>query len=454
VNQSKAVEQTLAYEQGAPLANPQIEATVARTKTVQVTAVDLDATGQALAQTLAAEGAEHAVATLAASATIVRKTSTVLPEIQDDGTTVSLVPRNRVRYAELKKLGEGGMGEVALALDEDIGRNVAVKRLHPESLTSTGMARFVDEVHVVGQLEHPNIVPIHDVGVDDQGRYFFVMKYVEGETIEQIIEKLRAKDPEYVRKYTIEARVELFMGILHALQYAHAHGIVHRDLKPANVMVGKFGEVVLMDWGIAKPLKNKRDFVSESGQENAANDTMSAKARLFTTRHGSLLGTPAYMAPEQARGRIDLIDERSDLYSAVVMLHELLGLKHYLHDKQNIASMLHAVMEESAADACQMPFFHDAPLGPPPVEYLYICNQGLQKDPKDRFQSVAELTEALQAAIEGRFQVHCHVGMTKRMAREFGRFVDRKPQMAFTTMVVGALLFLLSFAVAMRSMIA
>ncbi len=446
MNESKVVTQTVGYEQSV---SPAVRSTA-----VVATAVELNAAGNALAQTLAAEGAEHAVATMAASATAVPKSSTVLPSIEDDGTTVTLVPRNRVRYAQLKKLGEGGMGEVTLALDEDIGRNVALKRLHPGSLTSTGMARFVDEVHVVGQLEHPNIVPIHDVGIDEEGRYFFVMKYVEGETIENIIEKLQAKDPEYVRKYTIEARVELFIGVLHALQYAHAHGIVHRDLKPANVMVGKFGEVVLMDWGIAKPLKNRREIQGDAAKDDKAAETMTAKERMFTTRHGSLLGTPAYMAPEQARGRIDLIDERSDLYSAVVMLHELLGLKHYLHDKQSITSMLHAVMEESADDACAFPFFSDSALGPPPIEYLYICRQGLQKDPKDRFQTVAQLDEALQAAIEGRFQVHCAIGMTKRMSREFGRFVDRKPQVAFMTMLIGAVLFLTTAAIALRSMVA
>ena len=158
MNESKVVTQTVGYEQSV---SPAVRSTA-----VMATAVELSAAGNALAQTLAAEGAEHAVATMAASATAVPKSSTVLPSIEDDGTTVTLVPRNRVRYAQLKKLGEGGMGEVTLALDEDIGRNVALKRLHPASLTSTGMARFVDEVHVVGQLEHPNIVPIHDVGID------------------------------------------------------------------------------------------------------------------------------------------------------------------------------------------------------------------------------------------------------------------------------------------------
>src|SRR6185312_9441186 len=135
----------------------------------------------------------------------------------------------------------------------------AVKRLLPDLTSPPILARFVDEIRTVGRLEHPNIVPIHDVGVDELGRYFFVMKYVEGETLESIIDKLAAGDPAYLAKYSVEVRIELFLGILHALEYAHAQGVVHRDIKPANVMVGRYGEVVLMDWGISKPIAEKRD---------------------------------------------------------------------------------------------------------------------------------------------------------------------------------------------------
>src|SRR5262249_13795396 len=132
---------------------------------------------------------------------------------------------SRSRYEPTKLLGAGGMGEVVLVTDHDIERKVALKRLLPEMTDPSILARFVDEIRTVGRLEHPNIVPIHDVGVDELGRYFFVMKYVEGETLESIIEKLQAGDPKYVEKYSIEVRIELFLGVLHALSYAHERGI-------------------------------------------------------------------------------------------------------------------------------------------------------------------------------------------------------------------------------------
>ena len=184
---------------------------------------------------------------------------TVLPRVENEGEAVRLVRDERARYEPIRQLGMGGMGEVVLVHDQDIARPVAIKRLLPELDDAATLVRFVDEIRTVGQLEHPNIVPIHDVGVDEQGRYFFVMKYVEGETLEAIIEKLRAGDAAYHKRYTIERRMEIFLGVLHALEFAHSHGIVHRDIKPANVMVGRYGEVVLMDWGIAKPMAAARD---------------------------------------------------------------------------------------------------------------------------------------------------------------------------------------------------
>src|SRR4029077_11444666 len=125
----------------------------------------------------------------------------------------------RTRYEPSKVLGAGGMGEVVLVSDHDIDRKVAIKRLLPELTDQATLARLVDEIRTVGRLEHPNIVPIHDVGVDEAGRYFFVMKYVEGETLETIIEKLAARDPAYTARFSVEARIEIFLGLLHALEY-------------------------------------------------------------------------------------------------------------------------------------------------------------------------------------------------------------------------------------------
>ncbi|MBK8697929.1 MAG: serine/threonine protein kinase [Deltaproteobacteria bacterium] len=197
--------------------------------------------------TMAAEDARFSYARVSPG----RSRSTVLPTW--DGGAV--FREGQLRYERLQSLGEGGMGEVSLARDHDIERRVAIKRLRPEHANTSALLRFAQEVRTIGSLEHPNIVPVHDVGIDEEGQHYFVMKYVEGETLESVIEKLQAHDPATERRFPIEARAQLFLGILRAVQYAHARGIIHRDIKPANIMVGPYGEVMLMDWGLARPVR-------------------------------------------------------------------------------------------------------------------------------------------------------------------------------------------------------
>jgi serine/threonine-protein kinase len=347
--------------------------------------------------------------------------TTVLPRIHADGSRVLLQTQARSRYEPSKLLGAGGMGEVVLVSDHDIGRKVAVKRLLPELNDASIIARFVEEIRTVGRLEHPNIVPIHDVGVDEAGRYFFVMKYVAGETLESIIEKLRAGDPDYLAKYTVEARVEIFKGLLYALEYAHAQGVVHRDIKPANVMVGHFGEVVLMDWGVAKPVAATRDAATlADGALTAKDDT--THGSMFATRVGTLIGTPAYMSPEQACGDHSKVDARSDLFSATVLLHELLGLDHYLGDATTLDAVLDGVKTKDMGIMALVSMKRR-----PPAELLHVMAKGFQKDPSLRYQSAGELIAALEAVIEGRAPIQCQFSMTKRTHRELGRLVDRSP---------------------------
>jgi serine/threonine-protein kinase len=365
----------------------------------------------------------------------------VLPRVDGDGVVIQLSLNERSRYEPTKLLGAGGMGEVVLVNDHDIERKVAVKRLLPEMTDHATLARFVDEIRCVGRLEHPNIVPIHDVGVDELGRYFFVMKYVEGETLEHLIEKLQAGDPAYVYKYTIEARVELFLGLLHALQYAHEKGIVHRDIKPANVMVGRYGEVVLMDWGIAKSVAEKRD-AAKGPDATLTQGGEGERARMFATRIGSLIGTPAYMSPEQARGEIDKIDVRSDLYSACVLFHELLGLRHYLADKDSLEKLLAGVTSESF-DSCWKLMNLKYPGAAPPAEYGHLLAKGLKKNPEERFQSAGEIIALLEQILSGRCPVQCPITLTKRSYRELGRVVDRRPFVGFFMLlgVIAAVVF-------------
>ena len=306
------------------------------------------------------------------------------------------------RYEEHDLLGEGAMGEVLLAHDHAIGRNVAMKRLHDGQKAHEG--GFLREARIIGALEHPNIVPVHDVGVSPDGRPYFVMKHVEGETLEQLIEKLRARDPEVVARWSFEARIELFMGLLRALDFAHSVGVLHRDIKPANVMVGPYGEVVLMDWGIAL----------RTDEEDPA--------------RGRIVGTPYYMSPEQAGG--EALDVRSDLYSASVLFHELVLLEHYLEPLEDSVAVLHAIREHGWRWS-MMDWMKARTQPMPPMELYHFVHKGMMREPDKRYASAHEMLDELQRILEGRVRIQCHLTLTKRAARGAGRFVDRRPWLAF-----------------------
>ncbi len=333
----------------------------------------------------------------------------VLPKIHAAaGGAIELLHEPAERYRAMGVLGTGGMGVVERAEDIDIGRPVAIKRLLPEASHALGVARFVSEIRIVGSLDHPNVVPIHDVGVDDDGRYFFVMKYVEGHTLADIIDRLAAGDPAALNFWTFERRIELMIAVLQALGYAHERGIIHRDIKPENIMVGTHGEVRLMDWGIARRIGELEPGEVPRGE----GDSDGAPG---------LIGTPAYMSPEQAACRE--LDARSDLYSLAVTLHEFIALRHYLaHRSESLYGLIDAVQNE------HVDVVHEHAMMPP--ELRHVCERGLMKDPALRFQSAEAMIDDLRAYIEGRSAVRCSFTLTKRMLREHGRMVDRRPKLA------------------------
>jgi serine/threonine protein kinase len=219
--------------------------------------------------------------------------TSVLPLVERESG--ELVSPQRPRYEALQHLGSGGVGTVELAQDNDIGRRVAVKRLLPEASRPSDVLRFAEEVRTVGMLEHPNITPIHDVGVDDDGQYFFVMKHVEGETLETIIGRLAAGDADAHARYTFEARTRMFLGVLQALAYAHERGVIHRDIKPANLLVDEAGQPRLLDFGIASSFDESDD--------------------------GAFAMTPIYASPEQHAGGI--VTTASDVYQLGALLRAL-----------------------------------------------------------------------------------------------------------------------------------
>ena len=229
------------------------------------------------------------------------------------------------KYKVMGSIGRGGMGVVHLARDLRVRRSVAMKVIKTASQFSReNVLRFVDEAQLTGQLQHPNIVPVYELGLDEQGEVFYTMKYVKGTTLEQVLRQIQEGDREAIKKYRLDTLLIIFQKICDAVAYAHSMGVVHRDLKPDNVMIGEYGEVLVMDWGLAKK-------VASGMHDEHLGDTEPVAPpkdlRGFETLNGLIVGTPPYISPEAARGDLDQISPRSDIYVLGAILYAVLTLR-------------------------------------------------------------------------------------------------------------------------------
>ena len=314
------------------------------------------------------------------------------------------------RYRLEGEIARGGMGIVFRVKDQDLSRSIAMKVMHPglegespQQSDSLALARFLEEAQVMAQLDHPGIVPVHEVGFDSDGQIYFTMKLVKGKNFNEICVLARESKDDW----NTSRALSVLVRVCQSVAFAHSKGVVHRDLKPSNIMVGRFGEAYVMDWGLAKVRgwKDLHDIRVQPDHEATQTSIQSFRKAVdsdqefaLVTLDGSVLGTPAYMPPEQASGRVDEVDERSDVYSLGAVLYKLLtGTAPYLKEGARLSphTILGLVVQ-----------------GPPTVveklnpsvsaELAAICKKAMSRDRADRYQSCRHLAEDLQAYLDRR----------------------------------------------------
>jgi serine/threonine protein kinase len=288
------------------------------------------------------------------------------------------------RYMLQEFLARGGMGAVYAAQDTTLNRRVAIKVLDSSDRHGALEERLMREARVLAQLEHPGIVPVHDAGTLADGRIFYVMKFVEGSRVDQFLSGVSS----------LPERLRLFLRICETVSFAHSRGILHRDLKPSNVMVGAFGEVLVMDWGLAKILRPDSNARSEETASSAAPPLGEGSETQVTsaTHDGMILGTPGFMSPEQAQGKSSSLDARSDIFSLGKLLETIL-------------------MQTKNAKAIRLPRALGA-----------ICEKAAAENLSERYASVSALAEDISRYLDGMPVSAYRENLWERAQRFYNRY--------------------------------
>ncbi len=385
----------------------------------------------------------------------------------DEGLGLGQV-RNQIagrKYKVITTINRGGMGVILQARDLRIRRTVAMKVINSKHQFSRENAlRFIDEAQLTGQLEHPNIIPVYELGIDEQGEMFYTMKFVKGTTLDDVLRGIRAGREKSIEKYPLGALLTVFQKVCDAIAFAHSKGVVHRDLKPENIMIGAFGEVLVLDWGLAKNLTGGRRETRPASGADLAADAAARSAppddlRGFETMHGLIVGTPPYISPEQARGELDKIDGRSDIYVLGEILYAILTLRTPF-EGENVTEIVEKILGSRIAH----PSVHNHPKKSSrrgkhdltaefhvlahcpghriPDGLSAVVMKALALAPADRYQTVEDLQEDI-AACQGGFAPKAEgAGPLKQLALWA---VRHKPEIAlfaiffvlFNALVVG-----------------
>ncbi len=334
------------------------------------------------------------------------------------------------RYENRGEIARGGMGAILEVLDTELRRRLAMKVAigtdgEDSARTEALLDRFLEEAQITAQLDHPGVVPVHELGLDEEGKAFFTMKLVKGRNLEAIFELVH----EAKEGWTLTRALGVLLRVCEAMAFAHDKRVIHRDLKPANVMVGRYGEVYVMDWGLARVegKEDRRDLRVVSAavsllETDRADARESENDSPLMTMDGAVVGTPFYMPPEQARGDHEALGPRSDVYAVGAMLYHLLtGRMPYLEEGGTPSP--HAVL----AQVLQGPPRPLAELAPDaPAELVAVCDKAMARDPGLRYADMGVLADDLRAYLEGRV-VSAHGGGA---VAELRKWIGRNPALA------------------------
>lgn len=384
------------------------------------------------------------------------------------------LPQGIQRYQNMNELGRGGWGFVVQAHDAQLDRQVAVKRINGDIAGNSDISsRFLHEAKVTSQLQHPGIVPVHELGVAEDGAPYYVMKLLEGKTFRELINGIHRAKEKPIGGFSVEL-LNRFMDVCNAVGYAHERRIVHRDLKPSNIMVGNFGETIVVDWGLAKRLDSTTDPVMESDEQTLPIASYANSGSLFTqedeedpspddmtldggtratpidsnlvselagtpiggttasagtnTRYGAVLGTPSYMSPEQSEGRLEAIAPGTDIYALGVILYEVLTGKNPFRSG-DVQTTLKRVKKGEYKPARAVNKRVPRPLAA-------ICRKAMTFRVEDRYHTAGEIVDDIQRFIAGE-----SVSVYQENSWEKGlRWCRRNKSLAASMVVSGAVL--------------
>lgn len=299
------------------------------------------------------------------------------------------------KYKFIKSIGYGGMKTVLQVKDKDTARDVAMAIMaDAENKSLDDKRRFLQEARITAKLEHPNIVPVHDIGIDSTGAPYFTMKLIKGETLSAILKKLGEGDPEYLKKYDLTTLLRFFIRICNAVAFAHSKRVLHLDLKPENIQIGDFGEVVLMDWGLAR-VQSEGDEEHKDAAPGANNKADTTKRDMIVTMDGVTKGTPGFMAPEQASGINRLKNERTDIYSLGAILYAMLTYTAPFEGKNVEKILKDTIKGHLVPPRVKKPGM----LIPGAMEAVVLKAMALRH--AERYQSVLEMRDDVLAYING-----------------------------------------------------